>query len=286
MEKVDIWTSSLATAMAALWTKLANFAPNFVGALLILLLGYVVAKVIAALLERLMAALGVDRLSERAGVASVLSQAPIKMTMSYFVGRIVFWILMLTFLVSATETLGLARVSTTIDSLVQYLPKVLGSAFMLLVGLFAAGLLRDAIRNAATAIGFEYAKDLAAGVYGLLIVIVVSLAVGQLELETAILTQAISILLLSAGIAAALAFGLGSREVAANVLSGSYVRDAFRVGENVTIGDASGRVKFVGAVNTVLETETGAISIPNSVFINSIAVTAEPTERDSVVSGG
>lgn len=270
LETIDIWSGSVTAAMTMLWTNLANFAPKFVGAILILLIGYLVAKAVSALLTKMLVALGVDRFSQESGVSDVLSQANVDLTMSSMLGQLVFWILMLTVLVSATETLGLVLVSETIGSLVHYLPKVLGAAFILLMGLFVAGLVRDLLRSAADGIGFEYARTLGTFAYALLVVIVVSLSVGQLELETAVLTQAISIVLISVGAAGALAFGLGSRDVAANVLAGSYLRESFLSGDRISVEEVSGRVMQVGSVNTILETESGEISVPNSLLIKSV----------------
>ena len=231
MEPINTWPETLTAAMTNVWSELTSFLPNIVGALLILIVGYLVAKAASLVLKRLIVALGVDRFGATSGINGVLTQVNIELSMSGILARIVFWIMILTFLVSATETLGLPRVSSTIDSLVTYLPKVLGAALILLVGLFVAGRVRDIVRTAATGFGFEHAKTLGSCFYGLLIVIVALLAIGQLELETAALAQAISIVLLSAGAAVALAFGLGAKDVASNVLAGSYVRETFRGGD-------------------------------------------------------
>ena len=270
MEKIDIWTSSITAAMTTMWSEFAGFAPNAIGAIIILVVGYLVAKLVSMLIGKLFLALGVDRFSAKAGLTGALSQANIETSLSVMLGRIIFWIMMLTFVVSATETLNLPRVSTTINSLVQYLPKVLGAVFMLLVGLFVARFIRDIVRTSSSGIGFEYAKTLSTFCYAMLIVIVVSLAIGQLELETAMLTQAISIVLLSAGGAAAIAFGLGSKDVAANILAGTYVRDTFKENDVVVINDVSVRVKSVGAVVTIMETTSGEIAVPNDVLISTI----------------
>ncbi len=254
---ISAWGESLLTATTTLWGKLAAFVPNLLGFLLILVVGYIASRLIAAFLQRLLNFLKLDTLSERLGVAAALRRAGIDTPASRLVSGLVFWILMLAFLVSATETLGLTRVSGTIESMVQYLPKVLGAVFILLAGLYVAQIVRDLVTNAAQGVGIDSAVALGRTAYGLLFVIVLTLAVGQLELETDILGQVISILLISLGAAAALSFGIGSRKVAANVLAGTYVRELYREGDELIIGDVRGTVTQVTPLKTELLTPEG-----------------------------
>nr|BFE90161.1 hypothetical protein GCM10020185_06970 [Pseudomonas brassicacearum subsp. brassicacearum] len=122
--ELDLWTQSLVTAMTALWTKVANFIPNLFGALVVLLLGFVVAKLLDTLLSKLLAKLGLDRLMGGTGLTKLLSRGGIQVPISTLVGKIVYWFVLLIFLVSAAESLGLERVSATLDMLALYLPKV------------------------------------------------------------------------------------------------------------------------------------------------------------------
>ncbi len=254
---ISAWGESLLAATTVLWGKLAAFVPNLLGFLLILIVGYVASRLLAAFLQRLLNFLKLDALSERLGVAGALRRAGIDTQASRLVSGLVFWILMLAFLVSATETLGLTRVSGTIETMVQYLPKVLGAVFILLAGLYVAQIVRDLVTNAAQSVGIDSAVALGRSAYGLLFVIVLTLAVGQLELETDILGQVISIVLISLGAAAALSFGIGSRKVAANVLAGTYVRELYREGDELIVGDIRGTVTQVTPLKTELLTPEG-----------------------------
>ena len=247
-ESMNIWTSILVSAMSALWSKVGAFIPNLLAFLVILLVGYVVARLAGAVVRKLMNAIKIDQFSQRIGIKDVLDRANIGVTVSGILSGIVFWLLMLTFMVSATESLGLPRVSSTIDSFVLYLPKVLGAAFILMTGLFIAQFVRDLITSGAEGFGLEFADPLGKVAYGLLVIIFVTLSIGQLELETGILNDVIVIALMSVGAAGAIAFGLGSKYIASNILAGTYVRELFREGDRVAIGNLSGVVSQVTAV--------------------------------------
>ncbi|MDE0037037.1 MAG: mechanosensitive ion channel [Gammaproteobacteria bacterium] len=267
LDSIDNLGEGAITALVQMWGEVAGFVPNLAGAMVILVVGYVAARVAGSVVRRLLAAVGFDRLSERAGLAAVLDRMNVSRTASGILGRIVFWILLLVFLLSASESLGLDRLSATIDSLVQYLPRVLGAVFILAIGLFAATFARDAVRAAAANIGSEHANTLGHATYGLLAVISVALAIGQLELESGLLTVAVGIVMTAAGVAAALAFGLGSREVAANVLAGAYLRDNFPPGTRIAVEGTAGEVKAVEALATVVVTGDGDVSVPNMLLV-------------------
>lgn len=265
-----------------IWAETVAFVPNLVVALVILLAGYFVARIAAAIVRRLLVVVGFDRLSERTGLAGLLSRIDVNRQASQILGSVVFWILMLTFLLSASESLGFDRLSATIDSLVQYLPRVLGAVFILAVGLFAATFARDAVRAGAETIGARHATALGQTTFLLLTVISAALAIGQLELETQLLTIAVAVVMGAAGIAAALAFGLGAREAAANLLAGAYLRNSYPPGTLVSVGELNGEVKAVDQLSTVLAVGNDKeVIVPNAKFLRlTVEVAIPPLETD------
>lgn len=270
VDALGIWTQTLVQAMTALWVKLAEFVPNLLAFFVILLIGYLVASIVAGIAKKAGQAMKLDAFTERLGIGATLRRANIQKEPTYIVSRILFWLLMLTFLVSATESLGLARVSMTIDALVMYIPKVLGAAFIMMIGLFIAQFLRDLILHGAESIGSDIAGPLSSASYGLLVIIVVTLVIGQLDLETELLSYVISILLISVGAAAAIGFGMGSRDVAANILAGTYARDLYNEGDRVTTGGHTGVVSRVTAVKTEITLDNGdTFSLANRDIVDS-----------------
>lgn len=277
----DLGGGALA-GLVAIWAEMAALLPNLVAALLILVVGYVVARVAATVVRRLLSVVGFDRLSERIGLAGLLKRINVDRTASHILGRVVFWILMLTFLLSASESLGLDRLSATINSLVQYLPRVLGAVFILAIGLFAATFARDAVRAGAETIGSRYAKTLGQTTYLLLAVIAAALAIGQLEVETQLLTIAIGVVMTAAGIATALALGLGAREIAGNLLAGAYLRDSFPLGTRIAVDGLEGEIKAIDPLSTLIAAgDDEEVSVPNMNLVRStVRLPLPPVEPD------
>ncbi|MCC6075527.1 mechanosensitive ion channel domain-containing protein [Pseudomonas sp. GCM10022188] len=255
----DIWTQSLLTAMSTLWGKLAGFIPNLVGALVVVLLGFVVAKLLDTLLSKLLAKLGLDRLMTGAGLTRLLERGGIHAPVSTLVGKVVYWFVLLVFLVSAAESLGLQRVSATLDLLALYLPKVFGAALVLLAGVLLAQLASGLVRGAADGVGLEYGSSLGRIAQGLVIIISISVAIGQLEVKTDLLNTVIAIVLASVGLALALALGLGSREVVGQIIAGIYLRELYEVGQQIRVGEVEGVIEEIGTVKTILLTDEGEL---------------------------
>lgn len=262
--ELETWRHSFLNALTSLWSKVASFIPDLIVALVIVLLGFVVARIVDAVLSKGLAKLGLDRLMQGAGVPKLLSRIGVRKPVSTIVGKIIYWFIVLTFIVSAAETLGLARVSSTLDAFALYLPKVFGAALILLAGLLLSHLANGVVRGAAESVGVDYASGLGRFVQGLLVIITVSLAIGQLQIETALLNTVIAIVLVSFGAAAALALGLGSRQLVSEILAGVYVREIYRVGDSIVLGEIRGTIEEIGTVKTlILDDAQTLISVAN-----------------------
>ena len=268
--ELDPWSQSLIGAMSALWAPIAAFIPRLFGALLVVAVGFVVAKLLDALLSKVLAKVGLDRLVAGTGVTKLLGRAGIRMPVSALIGRIVYWFVLLIFLVSAAESLGLARVSAVLDMLALYVPKVFGAALILLAGVLLAQLASGLVRGAAEGVGLEYASGLGRIAQGLVIIISISVAIGQLEVKTELLNYVIAIALISVGLAVALALGLGSRELVSQILAGIYVRELYEVGQRVRLEGLGleGEIEEIGTAKTLLLTDDGElVSIANRVLL-------------------
>lgn len=264
----DPWTQSLVNAMSTMWNSVGVFIPRLFGALIVVLLGFVVAKLLDTLLSKLLAKLGLDRLMVGAGLSKLLSRVGIQVPVSTVIGKVVYWFVLLIFLVSAAESLGLERVSATLDVFALYLPKVFAAGLVLLAGVLLAQLAASLLRGAAEGVGLEYANSLGRIAQAMVIIISISVAIGQLEIKTDLLNNVIAIILVSIGLAIALAMGLGSRDIARQILSGIYVRELFEVGQTVRIGEIEGQIEEIGTVKTILLTDSGEmVSLANRLLL-------------------
>ncbi|MEL7022171.1 MAG: mechanosensitive ion channel domain-containing protein [Pseudomonadota bacterium] len=255
------------------WEKIASAAPNVLAAIALLVFGHFISKFIGFAIARILKKVGLDQLGEKAGLNEMAARSGVSMTASDVFGKIIYWLLFLTFLISAADALGLERISDTINGFVAYLPKLIGALMVLLIGLFAAQFVRSIVEAALGSINLGYEKAVGALIYAIIVIVVASLAVGQLEVETDLLNQVISIVLLACAAAVALAMGLGTRDVAGNIVAGVYARDLYTPGKRITVGDVSGTILEVASTSILVDTGDGQrVSVPNRRLLEETVV--------------
>ncbi len=258
------------------WEKVAGAMPNVIAAIALIVAGHFIGKLLSFLVVRLLQRIGLDKLGEKAGLDDMAKQGGFTMTPATLFGQILYWLIFLTFLISAADALGLARVSETISDFVNYLPKVVGALLVLIVGMFTARAVRSLTEAALGGINLGYETAIGGLVYGIVLIVVLSLAIGQLEVETELLNQVISILLMAGAAAVALALGLGTREVAGNIVAGVYARDLYMPGSTIRVGDVEGTIIEVGSTSIVIDTGDGkTVTVPNKLLLEEKVETSE-----------
>jgi len=269
-QEINVWSETILTIMTTIWGKIAAFLPNLAAAIVLLIAGYFIAKSVGFILSKILTKIGFVTLSDKVGVSDSLSRAGIKQTSAEIIGKVGFWIIMLVFLVSATESLGLPNISATIHEFILYLPQVIAAAILFIIGLFLANFVRDLVRSSAEGIGIVYAKQLSTAAYSVLFIIVLSLAINQLNIDTLLLNLIFSIMIGALGIAVALSLGLGTRDLSTSIMAGVYARDLFKAGDHIKVADIEGEIEQVGAVKTTIKCKGGArVSMANTTLITS-----------------
>jgi len=269
---VEAWRQVLVNSLTEFGETAAVFLPSLIATLVILGVGWLVSRLVAAVSERVLLQLGLDRASARLGISERLREAGAPLTPSHIVARLVFWVLMLTFLLSAVETLGLSAVTATIDRLISFLPNVIAAGLIFVLGLLLARLVRNLVSSGAAAAEFPQAPRL-----GSLAEIVVAIVVGvvaleQLGIETEMLVTVVTAIVGAVGLTVGVAFALGARPVITHILAGHFLRQSLPSGGSVEVGGQRGVVERVGAVDTLVRDGEHSWSIPNGRLIEEIVI--------------
>ena len=263
---------ALETSFSDAWHKIVSYTPNLLAAIVVLVVGYFVAKIVAHAVTLLCERAGLQRAAERSGLWESMTHMNIKRNVPAIVGTIVFWGLMLVFLMAGFSILQISQVSGAIDRVVEYIPNVLVATVMVVVGLLVAGFLRGVIATSADRVGVSYAETLANGCYYIMGLMVFMAAFDQLKIHFELLNYAILIAFGGIAMGFGLALGLGGRDTMAGILAGYYVRQRLQAGDHVTVGHLEGTVREVGPVATIIETDEDGLlnrhSVPNSKMLN------------------
>jgi small-conductance mechanosensitive channel len=252
--------------------QVIQLAPKVLVMVVVLVVGYIAARLIGQAIGKLSEKIGLQTAAQRSGLAQSMQHMGIKRGVPAIVGTIVFWLLMCVFVMASFNILGLEKLSQAMQSLVDYIPKVLVATVLIVIGLLVASFLRGLIATSADRVGISYAGPLASACYYVLALLTFMAAFDQLGINFKLLDNLIMIAFGGLAVGVGLSFGLGGRDVMAGVLAGYYVRQRLQAGDRVTVGGLEGQVREVGPVATVVETEEGGLlsrhTIPNTKMLN------------------
>ena len=212
------WQTVILEPTKAMLTRASIFIPILVGVLLILVIGWLIAKVLQQLVTRGLKAIQLDNISEKGGLADILAKGEIRYTLSELIGVVVYWLTMLTVLITAINAIGLTVAAELLDKIVLYVPNVVAGIFILVIGMFLATFVAGLVRTTAANAGVGQAKGLAQITQVVIIVFAIIIALDQF-IRTEVLKSSLSIILASLGLGLALSFGLGCKEIAGRFVS-------------------------------------------------------------------
>ena len=263
------WREASDALLAAAADSLLAWLPQILGALAAIALGWAAARLFEGGVRRLLERLGLDRLADR-GLTGALRAAGIHSTASSLVARVLFWMLMLTVLLSVADALGLAAVTSTIDRVVGWLPNLIGAVLIGVFGLLLGQVAQGFVGSGAALGGLGPALKLGSAARVAIVASAGVLAIEQLGVDANLLIALIATVALTAGLAVGIAFALGARGVVSHVLAGQFLRQRLEIGAEAETMGSRGVVIRIGAVDTVLKVGERTLSIPNGVLLDQV----------------
>ena len=201
----------------SLVSQVMAFLPKLLGALLILLIGWLIAKAIESLVVTILKKITLDKLADQTQLSTVLAKGGIRHKLSELIGVIVYWLIMLAVVMIVFNALELTVAAQLFQSVVTFLPNVIAAVFILILGIFAAAFLSATVRTAASNAGIVQSALLGELVQ---IVVVVFAAVAALQqLHVPFFGEVFLIILAGISLGAAIAFGLGCKDLASRWVS-------------------------------------------------------------------
>ncbi|HUP65596.1 MAG TPA: mechanosensitive ion channel domain-containing protein [Thermoanaerobaculia bacterium] len=250
---------------------------KLLGALALLVLGWVLALLMRALVSRLFRALG--RIVPGRLLRHGLPRPRLAGEISDLIGLIVFWAVILFFIAAAANLLGVPILGASLAGLGLYVPRILGAILILVAGLIIGNLAREAASAAAAAAGTPFAAAIGQIVRGAILLAAFLIAVAELGIDITLLTAILSVTLLAVLGAFSLAFGLGARDAVSNIIGAHYARQTFEVGRRVRIGEVEGTIAAVTTTSVIVQSTEGQVVIPAKLFNKSMAVLMSGGER-------
>ncbi|MBI4194018.1 MAG: mechanosensitive ion channel family protein [Betaproteobacteria bacterium] len=279
MNTYDNLSSALASAFSQVTSRIGEYLPNLLGAVVLLLAGWIVARLLRGVAVKLMHVLELLFLRLSRGAPEKTSRIPSAAV--EIVGSILFWVVMLFFVAAATHVLGLGAFSSWLQGLVTYLPTLMAGALIILAGVLLSGLARDLTVATLPALPERQRVLLGRIVQGTILVTAVAVGADQIGIKITFLVILAAVVTGAVVGGVALAVSLGARSYVANLIGAYYVRQAFRAGQRVRVGNEEGMILEITAVSIVLETEQGRLSIPAKVYNEEPIALLAPRSADA-----
>lgn len=208
--------------LQASFAQLGTFVPSLFGSLVILFAGYLLAKLVEKGTNRLLRRIHLNEALAKGGVMDAVERSGARLNPARVIANLLFWMVMFAVMLLAANALGFDSLANVFSELVSYIPSVIAAIVIVIVGIVLGGFVGGLIM--ASAGGLHGGPTLArVGRIGV-IVIAVFMALQELGVATDIVTTAFAILFGAVALALALSFGLGNRELAAEVTREWYER--------------------------------------------------------------
>ncbi|MBI5209454.1 MAG: hypothetical protein HY927_05705 [Elusimicrobia bacterium] len=198
--------------------RVASYVPNLLAAFLLLLAGMFTARALRTVAEGLLAKARLDEHTSKVGINEILARLGMGKSPTYGICFLIYWFVLFIFIVSAANAVNMTAVSEMLERFLLFLPKILAGILILFGGLLFARFLSEIVDAASQANSVPGGSHLARALYVSVLVFASITALEQFGIETRLISAAVQIILASAGLALALAFGLGGRDVAAEAI--------------------------------------------------------------------
>lgn len=218
MNGVQTWGEAITISLITLGQRLIEFLPVLIGALLVLLAGWIIAVAVGKLAEKFMKALRVDKAAEKIGVSERIYGSEIHLTISAFFGGLIKWFLVLVFLMAAADILKLNQVTDFLNSILLYIPNVIVAVVILGAVMLLGNFVYTIVKGSTRAAGVMSATLLATISKWSIVIFGIFAAFIQLGIAPSLVSTIFIGIVAMLALAGGLAFGLGGKDEAALIL--------------------------------------------------------------------
>jgi hypothetical protein len=242
--------------------------PSVLGAIVVLVLGWLISKGTASLLDKILLGLKFDVLATKLKVVELLDRGNIKSLPSKIISQFVYWVLLLLVFITASDILGWHSVSEGISKLISYLPALFSAVILFILGSFIAGFVRDIIRNTTASLGLRSGRFLSQFIFYLLMIIITLTALNQAGIDTTIITSNLLLILGAMLASLSISYGFASRDILTNILAIFFSRRTFYEGQVVEIDGIRGEIVQIESISIIIKDQNNEkIVIPAHEFV-------------------
>ncbi|WP_161315219.1 mechanosensitive ion channel family protein [Sneathiella litorea] len=266
MEDASIWLANVKAVSMELLSDLISALPGILGAVIILVVGWLVARALRATAVRLSD--GLNRLFETVMPTGRLAKFRLSSRSAQIIGNAVYWLTIVFAVTLAADVAAFETFSSWMSAIFGYLPRILGSVLIIIVGYLLGAAIRDLVASTLSSMTISQAELIGAFAQWATFFTAVIIGIEQVGIDVTFLIVIIAIVTGAIMGGMALAFGLGARPLAANLIGAHYLQLHYSPGQVLTIGEDEGEVLEFTATGVVLDTPNGRSTVPGEVYFH------------------
>jgi small-conductance mechanosensitive channel len=269
--------NAIASVSSAVMQSLVQYVPSVLGAVLLLVAGWLLAKLLRIVVTR--GVLALDTLVARV-VSGARAERPRVAASAEVLGTVVFWVVLLFFITAATKVLGLDTFTNWLGSVLQYLPTLAAGALIVAAGYLLSTFVRDLVTATASRLEPAQRSALARTAQGAILVTAILVGADQIGVKVTFLAIVVAAVAAAVVGSITIAASLGARSYVANLIGAHYLRQSFEVGQRIRVSGHEGRILQLTALSMVLETTDGRVTLPGRVFNDEpiVILARDPTD--------
>ncbi len=251
--------------------------PKILGAIILLTIGWYVARFAALGLARMLRTFNV--FLQRHWHVKFQGSARISSSTIKISSSITKWFLFFLVFAGTSRLFGVETFSILLNQTVEWLPSLIAGCTIIFVGVIASQFVRDFVAALTRTSSEEHAYVFGRLSQILVVVTALVMGVGQAGIDTTLLVSIITILLVGLFGGLALAFGLGANVLVSNLIGTHHAANAYAVGQTITIGDIKGEILRMTPTSAILSTEEGLATIPGRNFLRETVFVIDDVEE-------
>ncbi len=218
---MDILDAAI-NSITKVWSTIGAPLGNLIIGLILLLIGLLIAKLLQYVVVYVLKVIQLDKGAQKIKLTPILQKGDLKKAPSDLLGALVYWIVIVITIFSVPSVLGLRGVEGLLFDVLKYVPKVIVAALVLAVAIFLAGLLASIVLVIANNVGLSNSKTLARIIQYAVVIFGFVTALGHLGIDSNLIVASFNVVVMAVGLAFAIAFGLGCKDMAADFLSNLF----------------------------------------------------------------
>jgi len=212
------WTGVLAASLQDLWLAFVGFIPALVGAIVVFIVGLIVAAGLGALIERVVGLLKLDNLVGKAGVERYFKRAGVPLNVGHFFGRLTYWFIVIAFILASADILRFDALSGFLRSVLLYIPQVVVAALIMLAAVVVGNVLRNVVKASVLGAKMHAASFLGTLSWWSVVIFGLLASLTQLGIAVSIINTLVTGFVVMIALAGGIAFGLGGKDYASHLI--------------------------------------------------------------------